>query len=478
MRKFIMLLLALMLMAAPAVADDISVFVDGQKVDFGEVQPEIVEGRTLVPLRATFEALDAVVDWYGSEQRIDANRGNISLELIIGQKSALRNSLEIGLEVPAQVKNGRTLVPLRFVSEALGDDVVWEGATSTIKITSASPPQSGSDKELQVHFIDVGQGDAILVLSPNGSTMLIDAGPRTAGQKIVSYLKAAGITTIDKLVATHPHEDHIGGMQDVFTNFEVKKVYDSGFPHTTKIYESFLTTIDEKEMPYEIAHRGNQINLDSELEIDILHPGETMSDINNNSIVLRMTYDTVSFIFTGDAEAEAEHMILDYSTNIPSQILKIGHHGSRTSTSEEFLSAANPEIAVIMVGTGNTYGHPHQETLNKLANTDVKVARTDLEGDIVVKSNGGTYSLNVVPTAETPTHYDQPSYTVPVQSGKININTASFEDLQEIIHIGAERAQEVINLRPFISLDELSKVTGIGPARLADIKAEGKAYVE
>ena len=256
-----------------------------------------------------------------------------------------------------------------------------------------------SHNEMQVHFIDVGQGEAILIQSPNGSTMLIDAGKRTSGQKVVSYLKKAGVTTLDKLVSTHPHADHIGGMQDVFANFKVGKVYDSGFPHSSKTYEDFLTTIDKKDIPFEIAKRGMKIDLDKDLDVEILHPNNNKKDANNSSVVIKLTYGSVSFLFTGDIEGEAEREILGSNKGkLNSTILKAGHHGSKTSTSTGFLSAVSPETAVIQSGAGNSYGHPHDETLSQLKNLGVKVYRNDLQGDIVVTTNGSSHSVNVKPT--------------------------------------------------------------------------------
>ncbi len=160
--------------------------------------------------------------------------------------------------------------------------------------------------ELAVHFIDVGQGDAILVQSPTGATMLIDGGPRTAGQRVVEYLKQAGIDSIDKVVATHPHADHIGGLIDVFEAFPVGKVYDSGYPYDTVTFNNYMNIIETKGVEFAIAHRTNPVNLCPELAITIAHPGTTMADPNNSSIVLSLSHGEVGFLFTGDAEREAE----------------------------------------------------------------------------------------------------------------------------------------------------------------------------
>ncbi|RQD69400.1 MAG: MBL fold metallo-hydrolase, partial [Tindallia sp. MSAO_Bac2] len=165
------------------------------------------------------------------------------------------------------------------------------------------------------------------------------------------------------------------------------------------------------------------------------------------------------------------------SEYLPSDILKVGHHGSRTSTSQEFLEVVSPSTAVIQVGEDNRYGHPHEEVLNRLALAGVDIYRTDISGTIVITSNGIGYQVDTDPYFHEPVDPDPDQDPDPAPT-RVNINTASFEELQEIVHIGEARAQEIINLRPFTSLDQLTQVTGIGPARLQDIKDEGIAYVE
>ncbi len=183
------------------------------------------------------------------------------------------------------------------------------------------------DEHLVMHFIDVGQGDCILIEGPSGKVMLIDAGPRTAGEKVVSYLKSAGISSIDKFVATHPHEDHIGSFTVVADNFPVKKVYDPGYPHTTLTYERFLTYIDENDIEFHTPRAGQRLFFDPAMEVYVLHPAELMDGANNSSIVLRIDHGQLSFLFTGDAEKEAEQEMLSRDRmQLASEILKVGHH--------------------------------------------------------------------------------------------------------------------------------------------------------
>ena len=479
-RTVIFLLILTLLLALPATAlAGIDILINYQEYTF-DPPPFIQEGRTLVPMRAFFEALGAHVNWEAETQTAVGVREGVEVRIPIGSTRPTVNGQATLIDVPAQIFESRTFIPLRFVGEALGDNVSWDGSTRTITITRGdgvpkiTPVEDVG--ELVVHFIDVGQGDAILVQSPSGATMLIDGGPRTAGQKLVEYLKQAGIDSIDKVVATHPHADHIGGPIDVFDAFKVGKVYDSRFPYDTATFRTYKSAISDQNIELVVAHRTNPVNLCPELTITIAHPGATMGDANNNSIVLKLEHGEIGFLFTGDAERQAEQQMLDYARAfLPSEILKVGHHGSRTSTTPDFLTVVSPEVAVIMCGEGNRYGHPHQEVLDRLATAGVKIYRTDISGNIVIHSDGASYDVAAVPFEYTPT----PTEPAPTPSpGRININTASFEQLQEIVHIGPARAEDIIRLRPFSSLDGLSRVTGIGPARLRDIKDEGKAYVE
>ena len=253
---------------------------------------------------------------------------------------------------------------------------------------------------LTVHFIDVGQGDAVLIQTPQDRVMLIDAGSANAGEAVLRYLDERGISQIDLVVGTHPHEDHIGGLIAVLENLPVGKVIDSGKIHTSKSYEKYLALIDEKKIPFEIGRAGKEIALDPSVTLKILHPGPDIEDsnVNNSSVVVQLSYGEVDFLFTGDAELEAESEILARGyccTEVT--VLKVGHHGSSSSTSEDFLRAVAPEIAVISLGRDNPYGHPHEETLDRLAAAGAKIFRTDLAGSIVITTDGICHQINTVP---------------------------------------------------------------------------------
>lgn len=254
---------------------------------------------------------------------------------------------------------------------------------------------ASASENLTVHFIDVGQGDSEL-LQFAGKNVLIDAGEQDIGPRVESYLRDHGASSLDLVVATHPHEDHIGGLLTILNDFTVGQVLDSGQTHTSQTFENYLNLIDQKNIPFSTAERGQTIDLDPSLQIEVLSPPATLfsGDLNQNSIVLKVTYSNVSFLFMGDAGIEAEDSIMAAGYDLQSDILKVGHHGSSSSSSPAFLSAVRPEVEIIEVGAANDYGHPTQKTLSALQSTSSKVYRTDTNGDIVVTTDGQNYSVS------------------------------------------------------------------------------------
>lgn len=253
---------------------------------------------------------------------------------------------------------------------------------------------------VEVHFIDVGKGDSILIKAGDRS-MLVDGGRPVEGPKLVSYLKSQGITSIDVMVATHPHADHIGGLLGVLREIPVKEVLDSGIPQTTKTYESFLTLIDQKNIPYTIAEAGQAIDLGSGVRVEVLAPYAARNEdgINENSIVLKVIHENVTFLLTGDAGIPEERQLLESGYRLKSDVLKVPHHGSGYSADTGFISAVSPEISVIEVGP-NPYGHPTRHMLELLKESGSVIYRTDLNGNIVVRSDGAGFT--VTPQYETP----------------------------------------------------------------------------
>jgi competence protein ComEC len=245
---------------------------------------------------------------------------------------------------------------------------------------------------VEVHFIDVGQGDSIYIKTP-AQDILIDGGDR--GSAALDYLLSQNVKDLELVIGTHPHADHIGGLIEVLETIPVREVMDPGVVHTSKTFEDYLVLIDEKDIDFTAARAGMKRTFEDGTVLEILSPDSpSEDDLNNASIVARLTYGKVSFLFTGDAEIPSENAMLDAMSPLRSTILKAGHHGSSTSTVDAFLEAVSPEAVVIMCGADNSYGHPHREVLEKLEDADIKVFRTDIHGTIIVSTDGKSYGIS------------------------------------------------------------------------------------
>ena len=262
----------------------------------------------------------------------------------------------------------------------------------TIEKKEKKKTDSNNTDVVKVEYIDVGQADAILIENDK-KYMLIDAGNNEDGDLLVNYFKDKNITDFEYVVATHPHEDHIGGMDNIIKNFNIKNYYMPDCYTTTKTFEELLDALEEKNLSFETPDIDSEFLLGDAL-FKVLYTGTDKRDLNNTSIVLRMTYKDVSFMFTGDATNVTEKKIL--AKDLQSDVLKVGHHGSQYSTSDEFLDKVNPKYAIISVGTGNVYDHPKDITLNKLKG--IEVHRTDKEGTIRVISDGKNIDIETFKT--------------------------------------------------------------------------------
>jgi len=269
-----------------------------------------------------------------------------------------------------------------------------KGAT---KSTEQGPVAVGQQNSpLTVKVLDIGQGDAILIRA-GGQTVLVDTGDIEHRDKMVAYIKKEGITTIDKVIITHPHADHLGGMPGIIENFKVGQIYDSGKTGTTALYRQYLSLVNKKNIPFTVATPGTEIIITNEIKLKIFAPDKSLladGEINNSSIVAKLIYNKFSMLLTGDAEKESEEIMLkSYAGELKSNVLKAGHHGSNTSSSSEFLKAVGPEAAIISLGANNDYHHPHPSTLKKYEQAKLKVYRTDQDGTVSITSDGNTYTI-------------------------------------------------------------------------------------
>lgn len=256
-----------------------------------------------------------------------------------------------------------------------------------------TPAEPADEKTaLKVHFIDVGQGDSTLIQfpSPNPGVMLIDAGQASEGAGIVSYLKAQGVKQVDWLVVTHPDPDHLGGVPKVLDSFPVKKVFMPKTTHTSQTYEDFLLAVKRKELAITDARHGVEVMKAEGLDVRFTGPRSTSYEqLNDWSAILRVEFGSTVFLFTGDGEARSEfEMLLASDIQPGADVLKVAHHGSNDASSDLFISLLSPRYAVISVGKDNPYGHPSQRVLTTLARAKVTVFRTDLDGTVIIMSDG------------------------------------------------------------------------------------------
>lgn len=253
--------------------------------------------------------------------------------------------------------------------------------------TSSTTEQS---RNLIVHFLDVGQGDSEFIELPNGETMLIDAGETDMGETVVNDISSLGYTEITYLVATHPHSDHIGGMPAVLDSFNVKNAYLPNASASSDIYADFLDKLDVEGCDVYEAKNGVSVIKTENLSAFFVAPCESeYKNLNNYSAVLKLVYNDNSFLFTGDAKSQSEKQI---TADISADVVKVGHHGSKTSSTQAFVSAVSPKYAVIEVGKDNSYGHPDEVVLERWQSAGAIVLRTDLNGNITFTSNGNSIS--------------------------------------------------------------------------------------
>ncbi len=352
--------------------------------------------------------------------------------------------------------------------------------------------------ELRVHYIDVGQADATLIQFRDGDeqyAILYDTGD-WRGNEVVPYLQSQGVESLDLVIVSHPDADHIGQLDQVMNHFPVDEVWMSGNESSSQTFQRGVEAVLASDANYHEPRAGESFSI-GPMDIDILYPESISGKSNEESISALFTYGHVKFVFTGDAGRNEETYMRNHF-NVDADVLHLGHHGSKTSSDPAFIDVVAPTIAIYSAGAGNSYGHPSPEVVATVEDRGIELYGTDIHGTVIVTTNGDAIiNVETVKTAETAKANPSGGGTGTAKSEKndvadsgskdetaaagsdcIDINTASLDDLQQIIHIGPARANDLIELRPFQSVDDLQRISGIGPARIADIKNEGKACVQ
>lgn len=288
-----------------------------------------------------------------------------------------------------------------------------------------NPDAATETAPFEIHFIDVGQADCALVICDD-EYMLIDGGNKDDSSTVYTYLKKYNVTELDYIVATHAHEDHVGGLSGALNFAKAKVALSPVTEYDSKAFSDFVKNLEDQDVKITIPNVGDSFDLGS-AEFNIL-ACNTTDDTNNTSIVLKITYGETSFLFTGDAEYECEKIMLDNEADISSTVLKVGHHGSSTSSSYRFLREVSPQYAVISVGKDNEYGHPHDEVMSRLSDADITVYRTDIYGDIICTSDGKNVSFRLGTQKASDTDADKRDMVLNTSSMKYHeLGCASIE---------------------------------------------------
>ncbi|HHL2057526.1 TPA: ComEC/Rec2 family competence protein [Clostridium perfringens] len=281
----------------------------------------------------------------------------------------------------------------KIISSIIGIIVVLLAGYFGIDLTQDS--KVPKDSELMISYMDVGQGDAAYI-KVNGNDILIDAGPRSNSKELLEQLKAKNIDDFELVIATHPHEDHIGGMVDVFKEYEVKAFYSPKITHTTKTYENLVKAVKDEGLKTKELKGGMVIDLGEGAKFEVFTPQKSeYEELNDYSPIMKLSFGDTSYLFTVDAEKLAEEEALaKYKNSLDSDVIKFGHHGSSSSSSNAFIEAVSPKYGIISCAKDNKYGHPHRETLDIIKKYNIKTFRTDTDGEIILTSDGKSINFN------------------------------------------------------------------------------------
>ena len=361
----------------------VQIYIDGVKLEC-EADPVIEDGAALVPMRSIFEAMNADVSWDDAERTASVTKGERKISLTADKDVMQSGGKEVALNHAAVIRGEQMFIPIRAVAE-FGCNISWDNKNRRVNITNAPV--------LKVYFMDCGQADCAFLEFPNGQCMLIDSGLASFAESLISFIRGKGYDKIDYVVATHPHADHIGSMDKVLDNFEVGAFYMPMVEHTTKTFENMLLALEKNGCKCMYLSKGSVIEADKVVFAVLAPDGAEYSSLNDYSVVMRMNYLDMSVLFSADAQAVSEYTMLSSGVLLDADVLKVGHHGSDSSTTPAYLSAVSPFDAVISVGKDNPYGFPMQSVLDLLKQNGVQIHRTDIDGTVKLISDGYVYSF-------------------------------------------------------------------------------------
>lgn len=384
--------------AAAAFADveknDIKVDINGSYIEFDEDTgiPYIDENRrTMVPLRAAMEALACSVEWNGATRSAVITKDDTTVDVPVGEKFITRNGSRIETDTEAVLKNDRIYLPLRAVAESIGAEVTWNQKTHTV----IAETQDSDIEQVFVHFIDVGHGDSVLI-DCGETEVLIDAGLTSRGAIVSEYIKPYVEGSLDLVIATHGHQDHIGGMPEIFKDYKVDRVIESGSEVDSDYYREYRAAVNAERGCKVSQDCDETIMLGENVSLQIIEVMDGDEIENNNSVTALLTVGQVRVLFTGDSQTEAEEVLasrLEEGEYGKIDVFKSGHHGSRNANSQQLLDTVNPDYIVISAGKGVGYYHPHITALRRMLNTEAIVYGTFLSGNVVMKTDGLSYSF-------------------------------------------------------------------------------------
>lgn len=377
-------------------SEAVRIVIDGKLIQYSQAmgRPYIDQNRrTQVPLNQTMSSFGASVSWDASSHTATVTKDGITVKVPVGKSYIVVNGKTKAIDTISVIHQGRTYLPVSCILSEFHAEVSWEASTRTVIITSdKGGGLADSASNVTVHFIDVGQGDSILI-DAGQFEILIDGGPRSAGRSVVDYIKPYVDGSLDAVIATHNHEDHIGGLPDVLKAYPVDRVIDNGKPAASKIYGQYASAIAQSGCSHQNAWKQDlTIAIDNNTSLRLIGMEGAFGGSNNSSLVALLKAGDLTFLFTGDMEQDLEKANLNEFEDI--DVLKAGHHGSNTSSCQSFLNQTKPETVIISCATGNTYRHPHLAALQRFQKIGATVYGTEKSGSIQITTDGKTYSVS------------------------------------------------------------------------------------